>query len=74
MRLYRVHFLIDNGASAGFSWHSSRANALKAAREAVKDNPDDYEEFPQIEQVWVEMSRRGALSALNRYANHPDNV
>jgi predicted secreted protein len=75
MRLYRVHFLIDHGSSAGFSWHSSKSGALRAAREAFKDDPAEYEleGFPTIEEVQVEMCKEGVLAALNRYANHPDN-
>jgi hypothetical protein len=75
MRFYRVHFESGNGECAGFSWHSSKSGALRAAREAFKDDPVAYEleGFPTIEEVQVEMCKEGVLAALNRYANHPDN-
>jgi hypothetical protein len=71
MKLYRVHLLIDSGASGGYEWFASKREADKLKREHDRKNgPEDSAEIQIIE---VEPTRSGILRAFNIYGSHPNN-
>lgn len=77
MKFYRVRYSCEGGNSAGYSWHTSQAAALKAAKEAVENDPEEYRQdrsgFPEMEEIEIENTKKGILSALTLYAGHADN-
>lgn len=73
MKIYRVSLWSDSGdGSTGYSYHSSKREAEKAAREnrsaKSNDSPD-----PDVEVIDVSPTRAGIIKVLNRYGGHPDN-
>lgn len=76
MRLYRVHYSIDGGNSNGFTWHASLRGANVAARQAVDNDPKEYElkgEGPDIEPVIFNLTKQDVLRVLNQYASQAHN-
>jgi hypothetical protein len=74
MKFYRVKYRIEAGCSNGFGWYTSKAEAERAAKAAVKNDPEEYKtEAPEIEDVEIEATKAGVLAALRTYAGHPDN-
>lgn len=77
MKYYRVSYSVFGGNSGGYSWHTSRAAAIMAAKRDFNVDPAEYDnEFKpdnRIEVVTVTPTKAGILSALNRYAAHADN-
>ena len=65
MKLYRTHHYGFPLGSAGFSWHTSKAEAERAARESGADST--------VEAVEFEPTKAGVLELLRVYATHPDN-
>ena len=68
MRFYRVH-MYDNDGSHGYEWYTSQ----KAAKKAANKFEGRGAERPEVEEVWVEPTKKGILRALIVYATHPDN-
>lgn len=74
MKFYRVAYRQDGGNSAGFSWHTSRREAERRQRQAVADDPGEYDiGIPEIDVINVTPTKAGILEALNYYAGVPDN-
>lgn len=74
MKFYRVAYRSEGGNSGGFSWHTNKGEAEQRAREAVRNDPDEYsDEPPGIDQIEIEPTRAGLLAALQRYASHANN-
>lgn len=87
MRIYRVEYNNTDG-NCGASWHASKAEAERNARDFVKRNTpepptgDVLEDMyrpsarplpPTIEPVEFTPTKRGVLDLLDHYAIHPDN-
>lgn len=70
MRIYRVVFWDDGGASAGFKWYASKRAAMEGVRIWKGMAPDMGAEIFPIE---VPRGRDGLLAVLNEFANHADN-
>lgn len=70
MKLYRNHYSVEGGASGGFSWHTSRADAKRALTEWRRSSE---EPLAIAEPVEITMTKTGVLSFANRFAEHPDN-
>jgi predicted secreted protein len=75
VKFYRVRYSIDGGNSNGFSWHTAMSEAKKCADEAVENDPKEYEvsDYPPIETIEIEPTKKGILHALKLYAEHADN-
>lgn len=76
MRFYRVRYSAEGGNSGGYSWHTSQKEAEKAAREARRNDPDEYRnspDLPAIEVIQIIATRDGILDALKVYGSHPNN-
>jgi hypothetical protein len=71
MKFYRVRHYVEGGSSGGFSWCTTKRDALKAAAEHHKMCP--AEQPSEIEEIDIRPTKNGLLSALNQYADHPDN-
>lgn len=74
MHLFRNHYRTEGGISAGFSWHTSRLEALEAAqkRDSRCDDPCDKCDT-KAEKIVVQPGRDALARFLNRYASHADN-
>jgi hypothetical protein len=70
MKFYQVCKTTEAGNSAGCWFFTSKSAAEKAARDFRHDNPD---EFANVCEIAIELTRAGILAALNRHASHPDN-
>lgn len=76
MKFYRVHYRMEGGNSAGFSWHTSKREAKKQAAEAVRNDPDEYDAIsgpPTLDEVEIKPTRAGILAALRSHAAHGSN-
>jgi hypothetical protein len=79
MTFYRVNYSVNGGNSAGFSWHTSKNDALKAARADYAADPTEYDMHAptqgddRIERITITPTRAGILAALQLYASHADN-
>lgn len=75
MRFYKVEYLGENVQSLGCSWHTSRREAERAAKESIGagDHDEPITEKPEIEVVEIKPTKAGILAALNTHAVHPDN-
>jgi len=71
MRLHRVHYTIEHGSSAGYSWHTSQREAHKRAIAHIKGSDDRNYTIGTIDTG--RLSRVELLRLLNKYASHPDN-
>ncbi len=75
-KFYQVHYSTEGGNCAGYSWHTSHSDAMKAAKEAVENDPKEYEsigEGPEISLIEIDNTKGGILEALRSFAAHPDN-
>lgn len=71
MRFYRVAVYFD-GNSAGYRWHTSKAEAMREKRreDEMSGDPD----FPaEVKAFDIEPTKAGILHALRLLAAHPDN-
>lgn len=75
MKFYRVRYSAEGGNSGGYSWHTSKADAEKAVRQAIENDPEEYEVVgrPPIDPVEIEPTKKGILGALRLYASHEAN-
>jgi hypothetical protein len=74
MKIYRNHYSKDGGGSNGFSFHSSKSDAVKAVKAVNRSQQEQFEEPSEIaEPLEIELSKKGILQFLNRNAGHPDN-
>ncbi len=74
MKIYRNHYSTECGCSDGYSFHSSKADALKAVRDTRNSQEEQFEEPLEIAEAFeIELSKKGILQFLNRNAGHPDN-
>lgn len=71
MKFYRVALYCDFGVSAGYEFTLTRKEAERIGREhsASLDESAGY----VVESVEVSPGRLGIISALRKYASHPDN-
>lgn len=72
MILYRNHYGSsgDPNESIGFSWHTSRAAALKAAKGWILQESDPE---PLAKPIEFLPTKAGIVNLLARVASHPDN-
>lgn len=78
MKFYRASYSTGGGNSGGFSWHTSRAEAIAAAKRDYDEDPAEYDHHAKginerIQVIEITPTRRGILDALQRLASHPDN-
>jgi hypothetical protein len=78
MIFYRVHYSTNGGNSAGFSWHTSKADARAAAKKDYDQDPSEYENDPasiaeRIIIFEIPITRAGVIHALKHFASHADN-
>lgn len=76
MTLYRVTYRKEGGASDGYTWHSSRREALALAARAARDNPQEYGTEPaseRVEPIELTPTKAGILQLLSTYATYADN-
>jgi hypothetical protein len=74
MKFYRVRYSSEGGNSGGYSWHTSRRDAEKAARDAAANDPAEYIDGPpQWDEIEIVPTKKSLLDALNTYAGHPNN-
>lgn len=77
LKFYRVHYSTERGNSAGYSWHTSLKEAVRAARADYDDDPSEYDsQFnpdERIRVITVVPTKAGILKALSHFAGHPDN-
>ena len=76
MKFYRVSYSQDGGNSGGYSWHTSKADAQRAARQGYENDPQEYDGLdtrPQVEAVEITPTKAGILAALEAYASHEAN-
>jgi len=76
MKVYRVAYSIEE-ESEGYEFFSSWAAADADARDYLKDAVIDasgfiWSKMADIEEFEVELTEKGILEALNRYASHPN--
>lgn len=78
MKFYRADLRGESGTSFGFEWFTSKRDAVSKAKEWLTTPPlnggllDDTA-TAEIEEFEIAPTKAGILSALNRYAAHPDN-
>lgn len=60
--IWRKHIRDTDGESRGFTFHTSRLEAIKDSGDAAG-----------IDVLEIDPSKAGIILALNRYAAHPDN-
>tara|TARA_R100001086_G_scaffold213314_1_gene129242 strand:- start:291 stop:527 length:237 start_codon:yes stop_codon:yes gene_type:complete len=75
MRIYRVAYSIEE-EDEGYEFFSSRAAAHQDVRDYLKDAVIDaggfiWSKMADIEELDVELTEKGVLEVLNRYASHP---
>jgi len=74
MKFYRAVFYTFKDGSAGYSWHTSRAEADKVIREYQKKYTEEEDASgSKVEEINIIPTKAGILAALNRYADHADN-
>lgn len=75
MKFWMVSYHQEGGSDGGKSWHTNKREAERAAAEAVKNHPEEYdgEAPPSVRPVFIAPGRKGMLSFLRGYASHPDN-
>jgi hypothetical protein len=73
MRFYRNHYHCEGGASGGFTWFTTKAEAIRDAREHDDGEDEGDKTDPIAEPIDIAPTKAGILHALNRYADHPDN-
>lgn len=77
MKFYRLHLTYEAGTSAGYSFHSARAEAEKTGEQWVRNHRgvDDVDGATgwTVEKIEITPTKVGILRALNLYANHADN-
>ena len=70
MKFYRVSLFGDTQVSFGFEFFSTKREALRKVREEkTEDGIDDA----VMDEINVTPTKAGILTALKRYASHPDN-
>lgn len=70
MNLYRVCCSTFENSSQGFSWHTSKERAQSALKEFQRCHLEDQS---TIERVTIALTKDGVMTALRKYASHPDN-
>lgn len=76
MKVYRVAYSIEE-EEEGYEFFSSRAAADQDAHDYLKDAVIDaggfiWSKMADVEELEVELTEKGVLEALNRYASHPN--
>lgn len=73
MKLWRVHWRIEHGNSAGFSWFTRKRDAkAEIDRVVERDGLQDHDQ-PELEGFEFDCTAQGLLEALKRFAEHADN-
>ena len=72
MRFYRVRYTYEAGTSLGFEWFTNAYRAQVACRDFYSQRKDE-DGSATIETVDIQPTKGGILTALKRYASHPDN-
>jgi hypothetical protein len=70
LKFYRITLTHNNGESAGFGWRTSERDAKQRVTEWKREGDSNAAEYKVVDIV---PTREGILSALHRYASHPDN-
>jgi hypothetical protein len=74
VRIYRNHYSTEGGTSDGYSFHSSKAHAHQAVKDAKLTQEEDFEDPLEIaEPLDIELTKEGVLRFLNIFASHADN-
>ena len=70
MRVYRVEYTDGQGESKGFC-HFARLGHAEDVMERYESHAG--KDTAKLEVLDIELTEIGVLTALNRYAGHPDN-
>jgi hypothetical protein len=71
MKVYQVSLIGDGAEHAGYQYFSNQREAQKAVTHWCKDKSVEHDASMEI--IDVEITKRGILRLLNRYASHADN-
>lgn len=71
MKFYRVHVYRDGGNCGGFEWFTTRREAERFANKDRALDPDEI--APSTDEIHIKAGKAALLTALRRYASHPDN-
>lgn len=81
--LYRVSYHTNEMGHTGYTWHTSKREAQKAAHEADNVEYEDpgygepigpsKDDRSEVEKTKVPRTKEGLVSFLNVYAGHPNN-
>jgi hypothetical protein len=58
------------GESRRYTFHTTERKAKLAIKKAIEE---EQEECPVVDKVFVKVTKKGILAALNRYGGHADN-
>ena len=72
MKFYRLEMQTVKDVHLGYAFFTSRAEAEKSSRQFLADYADDTPSV-EVEEIHIEPTRAGILSALSLYAAHPNN-
>lgn len=75
MKFYQLHKIHEAGTSAGFEYFTNKKEAQRAVIDWLGDTEESVcdAEGSVILEIEIEPTKQGVLSALNRWAKHPDN-
>ena len=74
MAIYRVSYEHAIYGSQGFSYHTNKRDAKKAAREHLEINDDGYDvPVASIESMPTPKTKADVVRLLDQWGSHPDN-
>ena len=73
MKIYQVSYQSHKDSSQGFSYHSSKEDAVKALAKFKRISKEDYNPDSEITIIETQISAKAIIELLNTYASHNDN-
>lgn len=81
MRFYKVSIVDEGDGNKGAEWFRTKREAERCARKKTYYSPRDpsclydmtVNQTAEVEAVDITPTKAGILTALRRYASHPDN-
>jgi hypothetical protein len=68
MKLYRVSYRDQFAEHKGYEYFSNKKDALKADNTNKENSTRD-----DVEEIEINLSKKGVIFAFNQWASHPDN-
>lgn len=68
MKIYLNSYWTEEDGHRGYSYFSTKRDALKSAQGCIKEG---YE--VETSEIEIRVTKKGVLAALNKYGSHPDN-